>query len=126
MDNLLQFYSFTATAITADENSSTKTVRGGTWHNRMWLNVIVRSGAVGSSTGTVAIKLQGTTYGGSSWVDVTPTKTVDLTTTATAAVQTFSLPVESKYEDYRINIDGTGTSWTISLTASLDLTPIEG
>jgi hypothetical protein len=125
-DNLLVFRATGSAAVTADGNSSTVKVRGGTWLKRLWANVVIEAGSVASSTGTAIFTIQGTTDGGSTWVNVTSSKTVDLTTTATAAKQIFSLPVESRYVDYRVNVDGTGSTWSVTYAAALGIAPIQG
>jgi hypothetical protein len=125
-DNLLVFRAKGSAAVTADGQSSTVKVRGGTWLKRLWANFLIEAGSVASSTGTAKFKVQGTTDGGSSWVDVTPQITVDLTTTSTAAKQIFCLPVESRYVDYRIDVDVTGSTPSVTYAAALGVAPIQG
>lgn len=126
MDSLLYFRSVadSATAVTADRNDGPIHIPGGTLHARMFAKIGVSQGSVASSTGSVVFKVQGRFKAvGGTWYDVTPTRTVNLTTTATAAKQMVaSLPVESDYDEYQLAADGTGSTWSINYWSRLDPT----
>ncbi len=121
MDKLLELRAKDSAAVTADATypAAALYIPGGTKHARMWLNLVVQSGAVSASTGTAVFHVKASAHGAGSYSAVTPTKSVALTTTATAAVQMFSLPVETPLEDFLLDLDITGTDATITFFAWL-------